>query len=108
MNELAALLVSPHLIDLVIVFTLVEAVLLQWLRRRAGHGAMAPVAIAVMLLPGIFLLLAARAALADAAWPWMPGALAAALVAHLLDLRMRWSGAMGAATRQIGVNTTPL
>jgi hypothetical protein len=43
-----------------------------------------------MLLPGICLLLAVRAALAGAAWPWVPMTLAAALVAHLLDLRSRW------------------
>jgi hypothetical protein len=42
-----------------------------------------------MLLPGAFLLLALRAALADAAWPWVPAALTAALVAHLIDLASR-------------------
>jgi hypothetical protein len=43
-----------------------------------------------MMLPGMFLLLAVRAALAGAAWPWLPAALAAALAAHLLDLAGRW------------------
>ena len=111
MSEVSALLVSPHLIDLVIVFTFVEAVLLLWLRRRGnrnGIGTISPAAIGFMLLPGVFLLLAARAALADAAWPWVPAALAAALVAHLLDLRTRWSGSAGAATRQSGAHTKPL
>jgi hypothetical protein len=31
-------------------------------------------------------MLALRAALADAAWPWVPLALALALVAHLFDI----------------------
>jgi hypothetical protein len=48
--------------------------------------------IGLMLLPGIFLLVALRVALAGAAWPWVPLALIAALVAHLLDLRQRWRG----------------
>jgi hypothetical protein len=45
-----------------------------------------------MLLPGVCLMLALRAALAGSAWPWVPLALAAALLAHLADLRARWRG----------------
>ena len=43
-----------------------------------------------MLLPGMFLLLALRAALADAAWPWVPAALTGALVAHCYELWARF------------------
>ena len=110
-----ALFVSPHLIDIILVFTVVEAVLLfVWLRRRASGsgprylpegqdldedrdravverpGVILP--IGLMLLPGIFLMAAIRAALAGMAWPWVPAALAGALAAHLLDLRSRWRG----------------
>jgi hypothetical protein len=74
------LLTSPMLIDLVILFTLVEAGVLLFWRRP----------VVAMLLPGICLLLALRAALAGAAWPWVPVALTAALVAHLWDVRLRW------------------
>ena len=74
---------SPHLIDLIMVVTLLEAALLLAVR------ALSPLAIGRMLLPGIFLLLALRAALAEAAWPWVPLALTAALVAHLFDLQGR-------------------
>lgn len=77
-------LTSPHLIDLIMVVTLLEAAILLALR------ALSPLAIGRMLLPGIFLLLALRAALAEAAWPWVPLALTAALVAHLFDLQGRW------------------
>lgn len=77
-------LTSPHLIDLIMVVTLLEAAILLALR------VLSPLAIARMLLPGIFLLLALRAALAEAAWPWVPLALTAALVAHLFDLQGRW------------------
>lgn len=101
-----SLLTSPALIDLIIIFAMIEAVvLIVWRRRnarrptisrcagRAIEGRTAGLAaIGLMLLPGICLLLAVRAALAGAPWPWVPTALTAALVAHLLDLRSRWRG----------------
>jgi hypothetical protein len=43
-----------------------------------------------MLLPGMFLLLALRSALAGAAWPWVPAALTGALVAHCCELWTRF------------------
>ena len=80
---MADLLRSPHLIDLVLVFTLLEAgVLITWRKDI--------VATLTMIAPGLCLMLALRAAMADAAWPFVPMALAAALVTHLLDLRHRW------------------
>jgi hypothetical protein len=95
------LLTSPALIDLILIFTMIEAVVLILWRRRAsaisrcerpaiGGGTAGSAAVGLMLLPGVCLLLAVRAALAGAAWPWVPAALTAALVAHLLDLRSRW------------------
>jgi hypothetical protein len=94
-------LTSPALIDFIIIFTLIEAVVLILWRRRASaisrrerpaiDGRMArSAAVGLMLLPGVCLLLALRAALAGAPWPWVPTALTAALVAHLLDLWSRW------------------
>ena len=83
-GQLGSLLASPHLIDLILVFTAVEAVVVVWWRGLSLASA------GLMLLPGVCLLLAVRAALAGALWPWVPAALAASLVAHLLDLRMRW------------------
>jgi hypothetical protein len=55
-----------------------------------------------LLLPGVCLMLALRAVLADAAWPWLPVALLAALASHLADLRMRWRHEGGAADRAGG------
>jgi hypothetical protein len=96
-----SLLTSPALIDLILIFTVIEAVVLILWGRRApatsrheqpaiGGGTAGSAAIGLMLLPGVCLLLAVRAALAGAPWPWVPTALTAALVAHLLDLRSRW------------------
>ena len=83
------LLVSPNLIDLILVVTLIEAIILVLWRRPPQHG-LSRIAVGWMLLPGVFLLLAIRAALSDAAWPWVPIALTASLITHLLDLRARW------------------
>ena len=43
------------------------------------------------LLPGLFLVLALRAALVQASSLWIAAALSAALVSHLLDMRLRLS-----------------
>jgi hypothetical protein len=76
-------LTSPHLIDAILALTALEAVAL------VAFGVMSVAAAARMLLPGMLVMLALRAALADAAWPWVPLALLAALFAHLFDLRGR-------------------
>jgi hypothetical protein len=86
---LASLFLTPRLIDLILACTVLEAAALVLWHRQTGRG-LSPTAIAVMLLPGVCLMLALRAALAGSAWPWVPAALAAALVAHLTDLRNRW------------------
>jgi hypothetical protein len=85
-DYLRTILTSPHLIDLILALTLLEAVVVV---SRRGLSA---IAMARMLLPGVFLLLALRAVLAGAAWPWMPAALAASLLTHIVELRSRWKG----------------
>jgi hypothetical protein len=81
---LSSIFTSPHLIDAIILLTLLEGVVVVW------WGGLAPAATLRLLAPGLCLLLALRAALAGAAWPYVPAALAAAGVAHLLDLLGRW------------------
>jgi hypothetical protein len=77
-------LTSPHLIDAILLLTVLEGVALGRWRRISARVAWG------MLLPGMFLLLALRSALADAAWPWVPAALAGALVAHCCELWTRF------------------
>jgi hypothetical protein len=84
-----ALLVSKHLIDLILLLTIAEGTILCLFHRITGRG-LRPPGVVSLLLPGMCLMLALRAALAGAAWPWMPAALAAALVAHLADLTIRY------------------
>jgi hypothetical protein len=95
MGEVERFFSSPHLIDVVLGLTVLEAVVLVLLgrgRARGGVGMLRPAGVALMLLPGVCLMLGIRAALDDAAWPWAPAALAAALVAHLADIQGRWRG----------------
>jgi len=77
-------------IDGILLLILVEAAALLLWRRRTGHG---PAARAVLpnLLAGAMLLLAMRLALSDAAPAWVAVCLLGGLVAHLADLRARWS-----------------
>ena len=84
-------LASPHLIDAILVFIALEALVLAWWHCRTHRGPPAPRLLA-MLLPGLCLMLALRAATAGAVLPYVPAALAAALICHLAELRSRWRG----------------
>ncbi|TVQ93019.1 MAG: hypothetical protein EA400_02915 [Chromatiaceae bacterium] len=86
---MAELFASGHIIDLIIVASLAEGLLLWSLRRGGGRGPglreLGPT-----LASGLFLLLALRATSAGLPWIWTALALTLALLAHLLDLTRRW------------------
>lgn len=79
---------SGRVVDLIIVFMVVEAIALM-LGRGLFARKLAIGDIASLLLPGLALLLALRAALVGAEWITIALWLLAALVAHLADLRRR-------------------
>ncbi len=85
---MAALFESGRIIDFILAFAAVEAILLVAYRRRVGGGMPAGDVI-VCILPGVMLMLALRAALAEAAWPWIALCLVGALAGHFADLRRR-------------------
>lgn len=85
------LFASGHIVDLILGFMALEAVALLAYRAMTGKG-LAPVDLLIGLVPGAFLLLALRGALAASSWGWIALFLVAALVAHLADLRHRWRG----------------
>ena len=74
------------LVNLVIAITLIE---LGWLMLIAKHRLPKGPLLA-NLMAGLGLLVALRLGLSDAGLPWVALALAAAGVAHLLDLSARW------------------
>ena len=71
---------SGHLIEAILVLTALEWLVLTLYHRWMGRG-LDPVRLASILLPGVFLLVAVRAALVGSDWTWIAAALSAALVA---------------------------
>lgn len=82
---MASLFDSGMIADIVIAVMAAEAILLAAMRSRTGHIRISD--IAGMLAAGVFLVLALRAALTGAGWPWIAVFLTAAFAAHVLDLR---------------------
>jgi hypothetical protein len=83
-----ALVRGGHVADLILACLVLEAIALLAWHRATGRG-LPPRAVAALLLPGAFLVLALRFALTGAAWPLIPAALVGALAAHLWDLSRR-------------------
>ena len=79
---------SGHAVDLVLVVILLEFAYLN-LRRRGGLRTTTWLDRALALLPGALILLALRAALTGAPWPWIAGLLAASFPIHLWDVVRR-------------------
>ncbi len=86
---MAELFASGRLVDIILALVVVEAALLTlyWRRRRRG---VSPVDLLPNLCAGTFLLLALRATLAGSEWTVACACLAAAGLAHLVDLGRRW------------------
>ena len=88
---MTSLFASGRVVDLILGLMALEAAALALYRMRTGRGLGIP-RFAGFLLSGAFLMLALRGALVDAWWGWIALCLGASLVAHLADLRQRWSG----------------
>ena len=80
---------SRHLIDLVLLATLLEIAALAIYRWRTGKGVRLA-GIFANVLAGLCLMLAVRAALHAAPLGWIALALLGAGIAHAIDLRGRW------------------
>jgi hypothetical protein len=80
---------SGRVIDLALFVLAAEVIALGWWQRATGHGPDV-VDLLANAAAGACLLLALRAALTGAGWPWVAAALCASLVAHLVDLARRW------------------
>jgi len=85
MDELIA---SGHVVDLVLAIIVIEVLVFPRWRQRGGRQTRR-MALLLASLPGIFLLLALRAALTGAGWGWIALFLAASFPAHLADLWRR-------------------
>jgi len=84
-TAIGAWIESGRIVDLILLLVVLEALgLAWWLRGRGGILPLLP-----NLAAGACLLLALRAALVGAGWPWIAAPLAASLAAHLADLGTR-------------------
>lgn len=88
---MAALFDSGRIIDLILLFILVECVFLAVWRRPA----LRLVELLPNILSGAALMLAVRCALVGARWEWVALSLLGALLAHLADLGLRLRRAAG-------------
>ena len=77
-------------VDAIIGFTLLETLGLLVYHRLSGRGP-ASGSILPTLASGLCLMLALRATIAGAAWPWIVAAIFASGLAHASDLRRRWN-----------------
>jgi hypothetical protein len=75
---------TRHLVDLVMLCIVLEALALAALRRRALHQLLPDLA------AGLALALGLRLSIGDVAWPWVWACLAAAGTFHGLQLVRRW------------------
>lgn len=85
---MAELIRSGQVADLVLLCLALEAAGLAAYRWRTGRGLQIT-AVAALILPGVMLALALRAALTGAWWGWVGLSLAGALLAHVADLHQR-------------------
>ena len=86
---MADLFANGRFVDLVLAVVIIEAAVLLLYWRLAKRG-IAPGDLLPNLCAGAFLLLALRVTLAEAGWMLACGCLAAAGVAHLVDVSRRW------------------
>jgi hypothetical protein len=86
---MAELFASGRLVDLILVIVAIEAAVLVIYWQSSARGV-APGDLLPSLCAGAFLLLALRLSLSGAAWELCCGSLAAAGLAHLVDLNQRW------------------
>jgi hypothetical protein len=83
------LFASGRAADIITALLFVEAIALWVLHKRTGRGLSAAMILS-NLAAGLCLVLALRGALVGAWWGWISACLLAGLVAHLVDLYVRW------------------
>lgn len=89
MASLESVILSGRIVDLMLVFIVLEIILFTWLRRHR-RGAFSLPALLVNIGAGASLMLALRASLTQSGWQWIAMFLVAALVFHLADVASRW------------------
>ena len=92
MAVIEALISSGRIVDIMILFVVIEVVLVEYSRRSRGRGV-GTLPLLVNIGAGGSLMLALRASLAGSGWQWVAVFLVSSLVFHVADLRVRWGPA---------------
>lgn len=92
MDSVEQFILSGRIVDVALAVLVIEVLWLAWHHRRTGHG-LPPGQLFTNAGAGGSLMLALKAVLTGAAWPWIAAALLASLVFHVADLRLRWNQA---------------
>ena len=95
---LQELIESGRIVDIMLIFVILEVALLLGYRWVTGRGIPARWLL-INIGAGGSLMLALRAVYADASWWIVAGCLIAALVFHVADLAQRWRAAPQGAER---------
>jgi hypothetical protein len=83
------LVTSGRIVDVIIIFMVIEALVLISYRWWTGLGP-SPAETITNLSAGFCIALALRFAVVGGNWIWIVYLLGASLVAHLADMRLRW------------------
>jgi hypothetical protein len=86
----AELFASGRVVDAIVAFMSIECALLMYLRKKSGRGPTGA-ALVTNLAAGAALLLSLRAALLGSPWQIISLWLVLALLAHAVDLKIRWA-----------------
>ena len=89
MQFLEELVTSGRIVDVMLLFIVIEVAMILLIRRLTG-GGIGAVPLLVNIGAGGSLMLALRADLTGAEWTWIAVFLVSALVFHVSDLAIRW------------------
>ena len=104
MDSLEQFIFSGRIVAVMLAVLVVEVLWLSLRYRRTGRG-LPPRMLFTNAGAGGSLMLALKAVLTGAAWPWVVAALLASLVFHVADLRHRWISAPGSPRSTEDPNT---
>lgn len=103
MDVLEQFILSGRIVDVMLAVLVIEIIWLSARHHKTGQG-LSPGMLIANAGAGGSLMLALKAVLTGATWPWIVAALLASLVFHTVDLRYRWKQADPQSENQESAN----
>ena len=95
METLQEMILSGRIVDVMLVFVVLEIVVVLTIRQRRG-GGVPSLPLLINIGAGGSLMLALRVSLTGGGWHLLAAFLVAALVFHVLDISLRWEAPVSA------------